>query len=140
MSATFLAFQQHSADRRVVSDGVVPTALLVLVAVTVLAGGAARADPFEGCRALPAWGAAGMPVLLAGLGAGEAVSPVPFNLGRIVPVFDGTTGPATGTEPIVVAGRCGSSQYRCDSPGFTYCCGNSTDGFYCAPDVNGCTR
>lgn len=37
-----------------------------------------------------------------------------------------------------IAGRCGSSDYYCDSPGFTYCCGNSTDGFYCAADVNGC--
>ncbi|MCK7612631.1 hypothetical protein [Roseibium sediminicola] len=36
------------------------------------------------------------------------------------------------------AGRCGSSDYYCDSPGYTYCCGNSTDGFYCAADVNGC--
>lgn len=39
---------------------------------------------------------------------------------------------------IQYAGRCGSSNYYCDSPGFTYCCGNSTDGFYCAADVNGC--
>lgn len=36
------------------------------------------------------------------------------------------------------AGRCGSSNYYCDTPGQTYCCGNSTDGFYCAADVNGC--
>ncbi len=36
------------------------------------------------------------------------------------------------------AGRCGSSNYYCDTPGSTYCCGNSTDGFYCAADVNGC--
>ncbi len=36
------------------------------------------------------------------------------------------------------AGRCGSSNYYCDTPGSTYCCGNSADGFYCAADVNGC--
>jgi hypothetical protein len=44
------------------------------------------------------------------------------------------------TPPIQLAGRCGSSNKYCDSPGFTYCCGNSTDGFYCAADVNGCTK
>lgn len=42
------------------------------------------------------------------------------------------------TKDIRFAGRCGSSNYYCTSPGFTYCCGNSTDGFYCAADVNGC--
>jgi len=39
-----------------------------------------------------------------------------------------------------VAGRCGSSNKYCNSPGFTYCCGNSTDGYYCAANVNGCTK
>jgi hypothetical protein len=39
---------------------------------------------------------------------------------------------------IQLAGRCGSSNYYCDETGATYCCGNSTDGFYCAKDVNGC--
>jgi hypothetical protein len=39
-----------------------------------------------------------------------------------------------------VAGRCGSSNYYCNESGFTYCCGNSSDGFYCAADVNGCTK
>lgn len=46
--------------------------------------------------------------------------------------------PATAPKHRQFAGRCGSSNYYCDSPGFTYCCGNSTDGFYCAADVNGC--
>lgn len=45
------------------------------------------------------------------------------------------------TDPLIqFAGRCGSSNKYCNSPGFTYCCGNSTDGFYCAADVNGCTK
>ncbi len=42
--------------------------------------------------------------------------------------------------PMQIAGRCGSSDYYCDSPGFLYCCGNSSDGYYCAADVNGCTK
>ncbi|CTQ56108.1 hypothetical protein LP7551_04665 [Roseibium album] len=48
-----------------------------------------------------------------------------------------------GPDPaplIQVAGRCGSSNYYCNESGFTYCCGNSSDGFYCAADVNGCTK
>ena len=49
-----------------------------------------------------------------------------------------TPRPVPGT--IKVAGRCGSSKYYCSSPGFLYCCGNSSSGFYCAADVNGCTR
>ncbi len=44
----------------------------------------------------------------------------------------------TGQPPILIAGRCGSSDYYCDEKGATYCCGNSTDGFYCAKDVNSC--
>lgn len=40
--------------------------------------------------------------------------------------------------PVLVAGRCGSSDYYCNETGATYCCGNSTDGYYCAADVNGC--
>jgi len=49
------------------------------------------------------------------------------------------------TEPvgdplIQLAGRCGSSNKYCNSPGFTYCCGNSSDGYYCAANVNGCTK
>lgn len=48
--------------------------------------------------------------------------------------------PASVTPPQMLAGRCGSSNYYCESPGFTYCCGNSEDGFYCAADVNGCNR
>jgi len=38
-----------------------------------------------------------------------------------------------------VAGRCGSSNTYCNSPGFTYCCG-TPGNYYCAKDVNGCTR
>ncbi len=49
-----------------------------------------------------------------------------------------TLRPVPGT--IKVTDRCGSSNYYCTSPGFLYCCGNSTDGFYCAADVNGCTK
>ncbi|MEX3008665.1 hypothetical protein [Hoeflea sp. TYP-13] len=46
------------------------------------------------------------------------------------------------TEPggVLVAGRCGSSNYYCNEAGFTYCCGTSSAGYYCAADVNGCTR
>lgn len=43
-------------------------------------------------------------------------------------------------EKILLAARCGSSNYYCNETGATYCCGNSTDGFYCAKDVNGCTK
>ena len=48
--------------------------------------------------------------------------------------------PAGAAVPgsIRLAGACGSSGYSCTAPGFLYCCGNSTDGFYCAADVNGC--
>ncbi|MHA1523667.1 MAG: hypothetical protein ACTSY1_04585 [Alphaproteobacteria bacterium] len=46
--------------------------------------------------------------------------------------------PSALPDLIRVAGKCGSSGYSCTSPGFLYCCGNSTDGFYCAADVNGC--
>lgn len=46
--------------------------------------------------------------------------------------------PAKTPKLLQFAGRCGSSNYYCDKPGATYCCGNSTDGFYCAADVNGC--
>jgi hypothetical protein len=47
----------------------------------------------------------------------------------------------TDEAPLLqIAGRCGSSDYYCDSPGFTYCCGNATDGYYCAANVNGCTK
>jgi hypothetical protein len=40
---------------------------------------------------------------------------------------------------IQVAGRCGSSNFYCNSPGATYCCG-TPGNYYCAKDVNGCTR
>lgn len=46
--------------------------------------------------------------------------------------------PAKALKRQQFAGRCGSSNYYCDTPGSTYCCGNSADGFYCAADVNGC--
>ncbi|WP_157738904.1 hypothetical protein [Labrenzia sp. VG12] len=54
------------------------------------------------------------------------------------PDFAWQPGAATRAPLLQIAGRCGSSDYYCDSPGYTYCCGNSTDGFYCAADVNGC--
>ena len=43
------------------------------------------------------------------------------------------------SEEIQIAGQCGSSNEYCEEPS-PYCCGNSTDGFYCAKDVNGCNR
>lgn len=44
------------------------------------------------------------------------------------------------TIDIQIAGQCGSSIYYCNNTGASYCCGSSSDGFYCAKDVNGCTR
>ncbi|WP_417769402.1 hypothetical protein [Stappia sp.] len=142
MSARILANSQRSitcihAGWRA---GLVPASLLAFAALSILAGGLARADPVgEGCVPVVSAVSTG-DIVLASLGAGEAVTAGPITGRRIVPDFDGTADATIKVRPIVVAGRCGSSQSRCDSPGFTYCCGNSTDGFYCAADVNGCTK
>jgi hypothetical protein len=47
--------------------------------------------------------------------------------------------PAPMSTPILLAGRCGSSNFRCDPP-TPYCCGTGPSNYYCAKDVNGCTR
>lgn len=79
-------------------------------------------------------------VVLASLDRKLAVPPVPNLSPRLSGVVD-LPGSSTDKGPLIqVAGRCGSSEYYCDSPGFLYCCGNSSDGFYCAADVNGCTK
>jgi hypothetical protein len=49
-------------------------------------------------------------------------------------------GERCAVHALAQAGGCGSSKYRCNSPGFTCCCGNSADGFSCAAVVNGCTK
>ena len=41
---------------------------------------------------------------------------------------------------IQFAAQCGSSKVYCDKPGATYCCGTGPSNYYCAKDVNGCTR
>jgi hypothetical protein len=100
----------------------------------------AGAASFDGCAAsgisTSAPSTAGF--VLASLEHKATTTPAPYSapLAGVIPATPTTPGAA----PIQVAGRCGSSQYRCDSPGFLYCCGNSTDGFYCAADVNGCTK
>ncbi len=79
-------------------------------------------------------------VLSAGLHRGLAVPAVPNQSPRISGpdlVLDPPAAPVPLTQ---VAGRCGSSNYYCDTPPNTYCCGNSSNGFYCAPNVNGCTK
>ncbi|MHA7777094.1 hypothetical protein [Roseibium sp. M-1] len=69
----------------------------------------------------------------------ELVPPVLLNMSPRISGPDVSLGSRTDKGPLIqIAGRCGSSDYYCDSPGFTYCCGNATDGFYCAADVNGC--
>ncbi len=42
-------------------------------------------------------------------------------------------------KPILLAGRCGSSNMVCSNP-TPYCCGTGPANYYCAKDVNGCTR
>lgn len=71
----------------------------------------------------------------------DLAMPVLRNLSPRVSSPDFVEAPKAEPVPLLqVAGRCGSSNQYCNSPGFTYCCGNSTDGFYCAADVNGCTK
>ena len=95
---------------------------------------------FEGCAASGALssGPSKAGLVLASLDRPATTVRAPYSapLAGVIPATPVTPDAA----PMQVAGRCGSSQYRCDSPGFLYCCGNSTDGFYCAADVNGCTR
>ena len=43
------------------------------------------------------------------------------------------------SAPIRLAGRCGSSNVYC-SNATPYCCGTGPANYYCAKDVNGCTR
>lgn len=42
------------------------------------------------------------------------------------------------TPRVRVAARCGSSAYYCNNP-TPYCCG-TPGNYYCAKDVNGCTK
>ncbi|WP_269580692.1 hypothetical protein [Roseibium sp. Sym1] len=97
----------------------------------------AAADPF---------GAANQPdltaakIVLASLQRDLEVPALP-NMSPRISGQDIVQGDKTDAAPLIqLAGRCGSSNKYCNSPGFTYCCGNSTDGFYCAADVNGCTK
>lgn len=46
--------------------------------------------------------------------------------------------PAAMTPRLRFAARCGSSKYYCNNP-TPYCCG-TPGNYYCARDVNGCTR
>ena len=152
MSATVFARYMYATERRRLfldgwRAGFVPAALLAFAALAILAGGVARAGSLETCPAPAVAASEASPgaasIVLASLAAGDAApsaSAAPITTRRIVPVFGDAAGTAIEAAPIVVAGRCGSSQYSCTSPGFTYCCGNSTDGFYCAADVNGCTK
>jgi len=79
-------------------------------------------------------------IVLAGLHRDLAVPALP-NLSPRISCPEIVQTPQTENDPLIqIAGRCGSSNKYCNSPGFTYCCGNSTDGFYCAADVNGCTK
>jgi hypothetical protein len=69
----------------------------------------------------------------------ELVPPVLLKMSPRISGPEVVLGTREDKGPLIrIAGRCGSSDYYCDSPGFTYCCGNATDGFYCAADVNGC--
>ncbi|WP_422377622.1 hypothetical protein [Roseibium sp.] len=78
-------------------------------------------------------------IVLASLHRDLEVPALPNMSSRIVsPDFARQPDAANPAPLLQIAGRCGSSDYYCDSPGYTYCCGNSTDGFYCAADVNGC--
>ncbi|EAV42110.1 excinuclease ABC subunit B [Stappia aggregata IAM 12614] len=79
-------------------------------------------------------------VVLASLDRELAVPPMPNMSPRLSGAVDLPVSSTDKGPLIQVAGRCGSSEYYCDSPGFLYCCGNSSDGFYCAADVNGCTK
>jgi hypothetical protein len=45
------------------------------------------------------------------------------------------------SKPIILADRCGASDYVCDDPAFPYCCWSPRDQiYYCARDITGCTR
>lgn len=79
-------------------------------------------------------------IVLAGLHRDLAVPALPNQSPRISSPEIGQAPEADNDQLIQIAGRCGSSNKYCNSPGFTYCCGNSTDGFYCAANVNGCTK
>lgn len=148
MSESVFASYMHATDHRRVffhgwRAGLIPAALLVFAALAVMAGATARAGSLENCPVPGVTGTptgAGAAIVLASLDAEAALPAAPITARQIVPDFGGAGDIAIEAAPIVVAGRCGSSQYSCTSPGFTYCCGNSTDGFYCAADVNGCTK
>ena len=58
----------------------------------------------------------------------------PSGLAATLPRYD-----VPPARRIQVAGRCGSSNTHCNSPGATYCCG-TPGNYYCAKNVNGCTR
>ena len=114
-----------------------PIVKITLIAGLFYAAGPASADPLD-LTHQPDLTAA--KVVLASLDRELAVPPMPNMSPRLSGTVD-LPGSSTDKGPLIqVAGRCGSSEYYCDSPGFLYCCGNSTDGFYCAADVNGCTK
>lgn len=114
-----------------------PIVKITLMAGLFYAAGPASADPLD-LTHQPDLTAA--KVVLASLDRELAVPPMPNMSPRLSGAVD-LPGSSTDKGPLIqVAGRCGSSEYYCDSPGFLYCCGNSTDGFYCAADVNGCTK
>jgi hypothetical protein len=116
--------------------------LRTIVKITLMTGlfcaaGSASADPLD-LTHQPDLTAA--KVVLASLDRELEVPPLPNMSPRLSGAVD-LPGSSSDKGPwMQVAGRCGSSEYYCDSPGFLYCCGNSTDGFYCAADVNGCTK
>ncbi|WP_417712402.1 hypothetical protein [Roseibium aggregatum] len=114
-----------------------PIVKITLMAGLFYAAGPASADPLDLTHQLDLTAAK---VVLASLDRELAVPPMPNMSPRLSGAVD-LPGSSTDKGPLIqVAGRCGSSEYYCDSPGFLYCCGNSTDGFYCAADVNGCTK
>lgn len=98
---------------------------------------AAFADPVEVKPEMPRITAK---VLLASLNRDLPVPAVPNRSPRLPGSVLGQDQKPSEEPLMQIAGRCGSSDYYCDSPGFTYCCGNSTDGYYCAANVNGCTK
>ncbi len=79
-------------------------------------------------------------IVLASLHRDLAVPQMPNQSPRLISPEIVLDGPKVSEPLLQIAGRCGSSEYYCDSPGFLYCCGNDADGYYCAANVNGCTK
>ncbi|MGI9382765.1 MAG: hypothetical protein ACR2PO_06390 [Methyloligellaceae bacterium] len=112
---------------------------MIMAAVLFTAMPAATAGPNVSAACPVALAPSGGAVVLARL-----TFDAPNRLGKSMSVWRGQSVRRLPTlkpdapDLIRIAGRCGSSKYYCNPP-TPYCCGTSGN-YYCAVNVNGCTR